>query len=57
MNHSNTLHPFAVRAVVLSILITSTMALLPTLAGAGTHHAAQTLQAAATQSQNAKVTG
>jgi hypothetical protein len=54
------MHPFALRAALLSVLITSSMALLPTLAGAGTKHGsrnAQTMQASATQSQYAKVAG
>ncbi len=60
MNHSNKLHPFALRAALLSILITSSMALLPALAGAGTNHgsrAVQTLQAAAAHSLDVKVAG
>ena len=60
MNHSNKMHPFALRAALLSVLITSSMALLPALAGAGTNHGsrdAQTLQAAAAQAQHAKVAG
>lgn len=60
MNHSDKLHPFALRAALLSILITSSMVLLPALAGAGTNHGSrdmQMLQAAATQSQNVKVAG
>jgi hypothetical protein len=60
MNHSNKMHPFALRAALLSVLITSSMALLPTLAGAGANHGsrnAQTMQASATQSQYAKVAG
>ena len=53
-------HPFTLPAVVLSVLITSTMALIPSLAGAGTSHASQsvqTLQAGTPQSQNLSVAG
>lgn len=60
MNHSNKMHPFALPAALLSVLITSSMALLPTLAGAGTSHgsrAVQTLQASAAPSQHVKVAG
>ena len=60
MNHSNKLHPFALRAALFSVLITSSMALLPALAGAGANHGSrdvQTLQAAAAQSQHVKITG
>jgi hypothetical protein len=60
MNHSTIRHRFALPAFVLSVLITSTMALLPTVAGIGADHAArngQTTQAAAAQSQNPKVAG
>ena len=60
MNHSNKLHPFALRALVLSILITSSMALLPSLAAVGSQkasHDAQTLQAANTNAQSTRVTG
>lgn len=60
MNHSNKMHPFALRAVVLSILITSCMALLPTLAAVGSHQAtrnAQTLEAANTVVQSTQVAG
>ena len=60
MNHSEKMHPFALRAALLSMLITSSMALLPTLAGAGTNHGSsdvQTLQAAAAQAQHVKVAG
>jgi hypothetical protein len=49
MTHSNKLHPFALRAAVLSILITSCMALIPSLAATGGYQvtrAAQNLQAA-----------
>jgi hypothetical protein len=60
MNHSEKMHPFALRAALLSVLITSSMALLPTLAGAGTNHDSrdmQTLQAAAAQAENVRVAG
>ena len=60
MKTSMNRHPFALPAVVLSVLITSTMALIPALAGAGTNHASQslqTLQTAAAQSQNVNVAG
>jgi hypothetical protein len=60
MNTSTTRHPFALPAFVLSILITSTMALLPALASAGTNHSArdvQTIQATAAQSRNVNVAG
>jgi hypothetical protein len=53
-------HPFALPAFVLSVLITSTMALLPAAAGIGANHAVrngQTLQAATAQSQSLRVTG
>ena len=46
MNTSTTRHPFALPAIVLSILITSTMALLPAVAGIGANHSARTLQTA-----------
>jgi hypothetical protein len=49
MNHSKKLHPFALRAALLSILITSSMALLPALATLGANQVtrdAQALQAA-----------
>lgn len=52
MNTSNARHPFALPALVLSILITSTMALLPAVAGIGANpsardtHAIQTAVAA-----------
>jgi hypothetical protein len=57
MTHSNKLHPFAVRAAVLSILITSCMALLPSLAATGGHQAtrtAQSLQASTATTQVSK---
>jgi hypothetical protein len=60
MNTSMNRHPFALPAVVLSVLITSTMALIPALAGAGTSHSARDVQAtqtAAAQSQNVNVAG
>ena len=60
MNTSTTRHPFALPAFVLSILITSTMALIPALAGAGTNNSArdaQTMQTAAAQSQHVNVAG
>ena len=60
MNHSDKMHPFALRAAMLSILITSSMALLPALAGAGANHGSrdlQMLQAAAAQTQSVKVAG
>ena len=60
MNTSTIRHPFALPAFVLSVLITSTMALIPALAGAGTNHSArdaQTMQIAAAQSQNVNVVG
>jgi len=60
MKTSMNRHPFALPAVVLSVLITSTMALIPFLAGAGTSHASQsvqTLQAGTAQSQNVNVAG
>lgn len=58
MNTSATRHAFALPALILSILITSTMALIPTLAAAGAHRAAldaQTQQAAATPSAQTHV--
>ena len=58
MNSSTIRHPFAIRAALLSMPITSTMALIPTLAGAGANHNTgnvQTVQAAATTTQNANV--
>ena len=60
MNTTSKLHPFALRAAVLSILITSTMALLPALAAVGTHQApraAQTLEAANTVAHSTQVAG
>jgi hypothetical protein len=60
MNHTNKLHPFALRAVVLSILITSTMALLPSLAAVGSQkpaHEVQTLEAANTTVRSTQVAG
>jgi hypothetical protein len=54
------MHPFALRAAVLSILITSSMALLPALAAVGSHQVtrdAQTLQAANTSVQSTRVAG
>ncbi|MGB8691958.1 MAG: hypothetical protein WCD08_00425 [Steroidobacteraceae bacterium] len=60
MNTSMNRHPFALPAFVLSVLITSTMALLPAAAGIGADHAVrngQTLQAATAQSQSLRVTG
>ena len=60
MNTSTTRHPFTLPAFVLSILITSTMALIPALASAGTNHGsrdARTMQIAAAQSQNVNVAG
>jgi hypothetical protein len=58
MNTSPTRHPFALPAFVLSVLITSTMALIPAAAGIGTAHSARdglTMQAAAAQSQKVGV--
>jgi len=58
MNTSITRHAFAIPALLLSIVITSTMALIPTLAGAGAHRAAldaQTQQTAASSSAQAPV--
>jgi len=60
MNTSTNRHPFALPAFVLSILITSTMALIPTAAGIGNAHSArdgQTMQAVAAQAQNIEVVG
>ena len=60
MSYTNKLHPFALRAVVLSILITSTMALLPSLAAIGSQkatHAVQTLEAANTTVHSTQVAG
>jgi hypothetical protein len=60
MNTSPTRHPFALPAFALSVLITSTMALIPALAGAGTNHDsrdARTMQIAAAQSQNVNAAG
>ena len=60
MSKSNKMHPFALRAAVLSILITSSMALLPALAAVGSHQVtrdAQTLQAANTSVQSTRVAG
>jgi hypothetical protein len=57
MNHSNTMHPFALRAALLSVLITSCMALLPSLAAVGGHQnarEAQNLQAATAAVQVSK---
>jgi hypothetical protein len=54
------MHPFALRAAVLSILITSSMALLPTLAAVGSHQVtrnAQTLEAANTVVHSTQVAG
>ena len=58
MNTSTTRHPFALPAFVLSILITSTMSLIPAAAGIGTSHNARdahTVQTAAAQLQNVNV--
>lgn len=58
MTHSNSMHPFALRAALLSILITSCMALLPSLAAVGSHpnaREAQNLQAAAAAVQVSRV--
>lgn len=60
MNNSNTRHPFALRAALLSVLITASMALLPALAGAGAKHGSRDLQAiqtAAVQSQRVGTAG
>jgi hypothetical protein len=60
MNHSVTSHPIALRAALLSILITSSMALLPALAGIGAHrnsHDGSALQAATLPAPSAKATG
>jgi hypothetical protein len=60
MNSSTTRHPFALPAILLSVLITSTMALLPAVAGIGANrasHGAQSLQTAAAQSQHLAVAG
>lgn len=59
MSNTNKLHPFALRALVLSILITSTMALLPSLAAVGSHKAAQEVQTleAANTVQSTQVAG
>ena len=60
MNTSVTRHAFALPAFVLSVLITSTMALIPVLASIGTNHSArdaQTIQTAASQSQNVNLAG
>jgi len=60
MNTTSKMHPFALRAAVLSILITSTMALLPALAAVGAHQsqrAAQTLEAANTVVHSTQVAG
>ena len=57
MTHSNTLHPFALRAAVLGILITSCVGLLPSLAAVGSHpnaRASQNLQAATAAVQVSK---
>jgi hypothetical protein len=57
VNTSTTRHSFALPALVLSILITSTMALIPAAAGIGTVHSArdaQTMQATATLSQSVR---
>ena len=60
MNHSTTRHPFALRAALLSVLITSTMVLLPALASVGANHGSrdvQKLQAVAAQSLQVKAAG
>lgn len=60
MNHSNTRHPFALRAALLSVLITASMALLPALAGVGAKHSShdlQSVQTAAAQSQRVGTAG
>ena len=60
MNNSTIRHPFAVRAALLSMLITSTMALIPTLAGAGVNrdtHNVQMVQTVVTPSQQLNVAG
>mgnify|MGYP001222826619 CR=1 FL=1 len=60
MNTSMNRHPFALAAFVLSVLITSTMTLIPALAGAGTNHSArdaQTIQTAAVQTQQVRNAG
>jgi hypothetical protein len=60
MNSSTIRHPFAVRAALLSMLITSTMALIPTLAGAGVNrdtHNVQMVQTVAAPAQQVNVAG
>ena len=60
MNSSMIRHPFAVRAALLSMLITSTMVLIPMLAGAGANHNTHNVQAvqiAAAPSQNVQIAG
>ena len=58
MNTSVTRHAFALPALMLSILITSTMTLIPAAAGIGANsHNGQTIQTAAAQSQYVEVGG
>lgn len=60
MNTSTTRHPFALPALVLSILITSTMSLIPTLAAVGATHSArdaQALQATAAHTEQVRSAG
>ena len=58
MNTSTNRHPFALPAFVLSVLITSTMTLIPTAAGIGANsHNGQTIQTATAHSQNVEVAG
>jgi hypothetical protein len=58
MNTSTTRHPFALPAFVLSILITSTMALIPAAAAIGANsHNGQAIQTATVQSQYVEVAG
>jgi len=60
MNHSAMRHPFTLPAALLSILITSSMALLPALAGVGVRHMpleAPSSQVAAEPYQQMKATG
>lgn len=59
MNTSTTRHPFTLPAFALSILITSTMTLIPTLASTGANHASRdghTLQTTAALSQSVRTT-
>ena len=60
MNTSTTRHTFAVPALVLSILITSTMSLIPAAAGIGATHSTrdvQTIQTAAAHTQQIRNAG